>query len=82
MGEPWCTAMANCSGPGNLKGAGQIQSIALGCCFLAHIFPIPEYALCIDVLQDLDVTTTTGKFRLCLQVVKPIIVGPAKWETI
>lgn len=50
------------------------------CYFLVHIFPVPEYILGIDVLQDLDLTTTTSKFRLCIQVVKSIIVGPAKWD--
>ena len=37
--------------------------------FLVYISPIPGYILDVDVLQDLDLTTTTSKFclRLCDQ---------------
>lgn len=52
------------------------------CCFLLHIYPIPGYILGIDVLKDMDLTTMTGEFRLCIQVVKLVVVGHAKWEPI
>ena len=34
------------------------------CCFVVHISLIPEYNLGTDVVQDLDLTTMTAKFKL------------------
>lgn len=36
----------------------------------------------VDVLENLDLTTLTGKFMLHIPVKKPIMTGGAKWEAI
>lgn len=52
------------------------------CCFLELISSILEFIFGIDVLQSLDLITMSGEFSLYIWVVRPVVIGPVKWEPI